>query len=270
MNNLNVNSLGSFTPQSPFGQLSLADSRFVLDSLEGEVYIDDQLRSGIFTPTEFYIAEVIASHSDIMLGARALTEEVTGRLDQQALGTVFSHLSSIRNKIGPELGNPRDGVFRTVPHVGIKGVSSLTGMPTAEILKFNKSLADGRVKVNHLAWLAIADETVIERIPAVEFVILDIFANNPDKTISHDKFKLALRRILGVNTEQQNLAVRVSQLRQRFPDDLGNAKTGFIRTIVGRGYEGRSSLVVHETIEQPKQFNRGKRHPWHVNQYRNP
>lgn len=101
-------------------------------------------------------------------------------------------------------------------------------------------LADGRLIIDHADKKVIRDKRVIS-VGESPFLTLSVLAVNHDRPVSIDY--LASTVWPDIDVHVRTVSSNIVRLRQHLGVDLGNKKTGVVRSIRGEGWLAASSLA---------------------------
>lgn len=189
----------------------------------------------------FGILATLASRADSLVSVAEIYRSVWGHDMSESSNAAGVHVSILRKSFGEELGDPTAGVIRTRPRFGYKAVSSLSDVTPDFDGSAYHLLGDGRVLVSPEEAALIVDGRLVDDIRPLELKIFSELAKRPNRVVGTDMLGLAVwgytdRSVL------DSARVHISNLRQRLGEELGDPRTGVLRTRRGIGYYAVSSL----------------------------
>lgn len=246
-----VNALHFDVSEAEHTVYRIADERIEVFPEDRVVVVD-----GAELPTQarqFDILSLLARQSDHIVSVPAICEAVWQDHEALMSDSVFTQVRALRMLLGEELGDRKTGAIVTKPGLGYRAVSSLEDKI---ILPHEENdpvylIADERVAVNPTATTVRSDGRLMDDISAMEFKLLAELARRPDRTLGW--FALVSEvwghAYLG-EAAKSNLAVHVSNLRTKLGSELGDTRTGALRTRRGIGYYSVSSLGVYPQVQR--------------------
>jgi DNA-binding response OmpR family regulator len=212
--------------------VTAADERLIIDRGQSLVMVDGN-ELGSLTEDQYKILGTLATRLDTVHPNPDVCEVIWGNAGSKALVALNWQFKRLRDKMGPELGNPQSGAIRTRYAVGRYLVSTLaeTEIPPAEAY----TVSSGFIKVDPVnLTVRIADE-ITPALSPTEFNIFDMLASQPGTTISHNDLYLrswGKSSLLGMET----LKVVIGRLRRKLGKVYGDPKNGIIRNEFNKGY----------------------------------
>jgi DNA-binding response OmpR family regulator len=213
------------------------DSRVIVGPVANFAIVDNEFKK--LTPTQFRIADLLASSPDGNFAPEEITYRIWGSVQQGVLSALRTHIKNLRGVLGPEMGEPADGAIR-YRNEGYHIVSSLEGRNTDQSERW-KGAADGRLEI-HTGKLAIRkDGMLIDNIRRPEFKLLATLFTRPGHIFTAEELCHAFWGHYDRHTRDV-LRAHLSNLRGKLGEELGDKEKGALRTHYKRGYSLAISL----------------------------
>lgn len=208
-----------------------ADDRLVIDIANQQTWADSQEIS--LTNREQQLLGRLATRIDVVHPKDDICKELWRRSGPKPNTNLKTHVKHVRDKLGEELGHPKQGALRTRTAIGYYLVSTLSEseIPPAEAYE----VSSGFIKVDPLnQTVRIADE-ITPSLSPIEFNIFDMLASQAGTTVSHNDLYLkswGKNSLLGM----ESLKVVVGRLRKKLGPVYGDPKQGILRNERNVGY----------------------------------
>lgn len=219
---------------------AIADGRIMVMPSEGMATIDDVPALGI-KGRKLDILTLLAGRPDSTVSIPDICTAVWGEDSLNAAMRARVHVSNLREELGDELGNPVSGAIVTKRRAGYRAVSSLTGTDDVRLSEGSHYIADRRVAVDTTNMSVMSDGHLLEDVTPTQFRLLAELAKRPDRVVGYHTLLSAVWGYSDRGTFD-SARVHISSFRRRLGDELGNPRTGALRTRFGIGYYAVSSL----------------------------
>lgn len=216
--------------------LLFADERIAVRSKDNLIVCDEKVLDGV-NSSESKLTELLAADPDRVRSSYYLCNKLWGQEGHVAHARLRATIKRLRYACGSELGNPENGAIRTHRGVGYYAVKSLAQdyIPETKPGDEEYKLADGRITLNATRWFVARDDQLLKQVRPREFRLLRVLASKPDTVISYASLcKVFHNR--ATPAEQLILRTTISNLRTHLGAELGDPKSGVIKTVAGVGY----------------------------------
>jgi DNA-binding response OmpR family regulator len=217
---------------SATGIVEAADNRLVIDRFQ-QVVLADGHEIDTLTPIQHKIIGSLATRLDVVHPKADICEDVWQRTGPRIESNLKTQVKRIRQQLGTELGNPKQGALRSRYAVGYYLVRTLaeTDIPPAETY----TVSSGFITVDPLNMTVRVADEITSRLSVIEFNLFDMMASQPGMTISHNELYLKAwnkNSLLGM----ESLKVAINKLRKKLGPVYGDHKKGIIRNDFNKGY----------------------------------
>jgi DNA-binding response OmpR family regulator len=228
-------------PQEANTVHSLADGRIEIIPADGLVLIEGE-RAPAIHGIRFDVLRMLAERADTTVTMADACMEVWENHDPWVEACLRVHVSKVRKGLGEELGDVNAGAIQTKWGVGYRARTTLadTVAPKEGEDSAIHRIADERISVDTDGLTVSRDGYVVDDITPTEFRLLAELARRPDRIVN---YHMLLGTVWGYVDQSVYVSGRVlmSTLRKKLGPELGDIKTGALRTH-SVGYYAVSSL----------------------------
>lgn len=226
--------------------INFASGRVQLYPASMQIVRDGEVLENI-TSTQGRVLSVLAQTPGAVVSPAELSQQLYGYTDAHSIQSARVHLMGLRRALGTDLDDPTAGAIRTQRSAGYYIATDLDIAlgdfdPTSSgVVK----IGDDRVEIKPDERKVRVDGRPIESIYGGRLIILLYLAAMADRTVSYDLLTNGIGIQRGSTPPSFDvLRTLVSNLRRDLGKELGNERTGAIRTTAKVGYRAVSSLTV--------------------------
>ncbi len=222
--------------------LKIADGRVLAYTDTRTLLVDEEVVDT--TPKEFELIKLLAEKVDTVVKDEEISERVWH--DPEAYKTSNTQsvtLSTLRRKLGDELGHRQEGAIRRRPRLGYVALSSMSGLSLENIENQANErylIADDRIEIDPEQQLIICDGEPRSAPPRL-FKILTQLASSPNRVMSIFTLSMGVWGDHSPSTDS-SIRVGISEIRKILGPELGDKKSGAIRTRQHIGYYAAKTL----------------------------